>query len=96
MVDARMAASSETILLNVLTPAGRTCVLVEKVSLGMGRGVPTLTSVRLVLTTASKMPSALIGMEVTRANANLVSMETQQKSALVSAVTRQYAARLFI
>jgi len=38
----------------------------------MGRGVPTLTSVRQVLTTASRMPSALIGMEVIRANADLV------------------------
>ena len=77
----RMTAASTKMVLSVLTPTGRTCVLVEKVSLGMGRRVPTLTSVKQVLTTASRMPSALIGMEVIRANADLVSMETQQKSA---------------
>ena len=85
----RMTAASEKMVLNVLTPTGRTCVLVEEVSLAMGRRVPTLTSVRLVLTTAPKMPSALIWREVSPANAHLVCMETQQRNALVSAVTRQ-------
>ena len=85
----RMTAASEKMVLSVLTPTGRTCVLVEMVSLGMGRRVPTLTSVRLVLTTASKMPSALIEREFSPANAHLVSLETQQRNALVSAVTRQ-------
>ena len=84
-----MTAASTKMVLSVLTPTGRSCVLVEKVSLGMGRRVPTLTSVRLVLTTASKMPSALIGREISPANAHLVSLETQQRNALVSAVTRQ-------
>ena len=84
----RMTAASEKMVLSVLTPTGRSCVLVGKVSLGMGRRVSTLTSVRLVLTTASKMPSALIGREVSPANAHLVSMETQQRNALVSAVTK--------
>ena len=87
----RMTAASTKMVLSVLTPTGRTCVLVEKVSLGMGRRVPTLTSVRLVLTTAPKMPSALIGREVSPANAHLVSMETQQRNALVSTVTSEYA-----
>ena len=91
----RMIAASEKMVLSVLTPTGRTCVLVGKVLLGMGRRVPTLTSVRLVLTTASKMPSAPIGREVSSANAHLVSMETQQRNALVSAVTRQYTGSSF-
>ena len=87
----RMTAASTKMVLSVLTPMGRTCVLVGKVLLGMGRPVPTLTSVRMMLTPASKMPSALIGREVSPANANLVSMETQQRIALVSTVTSQYA-----
>ena len=91
----RMTAASEKMVLSVLTPTGRSCVLVEKVSLGMGRRVPTLTSVRLVLTTASRMPSALIGREVSPANAHLVSMETQQRNALVSTVTSEYAGSSF-
>ena len=90
----RMTATSRK-MLSVLTPTGRTCVLVGKVSLGMGRRVPTLTSVRLVLTTASRMPSALIGREVSPANANVVSMETQQRNALVSTVTSEYAGSSF-
>ena len=84
----RMTAASTKMVLSVLTPMRRTCVLVEKVSLGMGRRVPTLTSVRLVLMSAPKMPSALIGREVSPANAHLVFMETQERIALVSAVTR--------
>ena len=91
----RMTAASTKMVLSVLTPTGRTCVLVEKVSLGMGRRVPTLTSVRLVLTTAPKMPSALIGREVSPVNAHLVSMETQQRNALVSTVTSEYAGSSF-
>ena len=91
----RMTATSTKIVLSVLTPTGRTCVLVRKVLLGMGRRVPTLTSVRLVLTTAPKMPSALIGREVSPANAHLVSMETQQRNALVSTMTSEYAGSSF-
>ena len=93
----RMTATSRKIVyvLSVLTQTGRTCVLVGKVSLGMGRRVPTLTSVRLVLTTAPKMPSALIGREISPANAHVVSMETQQRNALVSTVTSEYAGSSF-
>ena len=91
----RMTADSEKTVLSVLTPTGRTCVLVERVSLGMGRRVPTLTSVRLVLTTVLKMPTALIRREVSLANADLVSMETQQRNALVSTVTNEYAGSSF-
>ena len=91
----RMTAASRKMVLSVLTPTGRTCVLVEKVSLGMGRRVPTLTSARLVLTTVLKMPTALIGREVSLANADLVSMETQKRNALVSTVTNEYAGSSF-